>query len=155
MSESINKKIVGIDVGIRKAFTFSDGLVFYVRGNERDTERFVNFLADNYHNYIFVVESFLKENLLKIPFKKDSLYVKNTNKIIKFFLKEYKERIVYIDSAYTSLTCSKCGIMCKEGRLNALGRRTAKDYYCFHCDIKINSDLNAAKNILQKYLTIN
>ena len=155
MFESINKKIVGIDVGIRKAFTFSDGLVFYVIGNGRDVERFINFLDHNYDDYLFVVESFLKENLLKIPFKKDSEHVKNTNKVIKFFLKEYSERIVFVDSAYSSLTCSKCGILCKEGRLNALGKRTAVDYYCFHCDLRINSDLKAARNILKKYLTKN
>jgi putative transposase len=55
-------------------------------------------------------------------------------------------RVERIDPRHTSQTCSKCGY---QHRAN---RRSQSLFLCRHCGYCLNADLNAAKNIREKYL---
>ena len=52
------------------------------------------------------------------------------------------DAIVEIDPAYTSQTCSTCGVV------DADSRRTQASFKCTACGHAQNADLNAARNIL-------
>jgi putative transposase len=56
--------------------------------------------------------------------------------------------VVYVDPRYTSQTCSRCGIICKNNRKNQ------SSYVC-RCGCKLNADLNAARNIAYKWCIAN
>ena len=51
----------------------------------------------------------------------------------------------HIDAAYTSQRCSKCGFVCKSNRKQ-------HSFSCKQCSFKLNSDLNASRNIRIKHL---
>jgi putative transposase len=55
-------------------------------------------------------------------------------------------RVVKIDPRHTSQTCSKCGY---QHRTN---RRSQSVFHCRACGYQLNADLNAARNIREKYL---
>ena len=75
---------------------------------------------------------------------------KNTNDLKFFQFKqrllskatEKNKRIVMVNEAYTSQTCSFCGSMYKPG--------CSKVYDCKNCNRKTDRDVNASKNILMK-----
>lgn len=50
-------------------------------------------------------------------------------------------KVRYVDPAYTSQTCSKCGAVHKESRISQ------SEYICCECGYKINADYNASINI--------
>lgn len=54
--------------------------------------------------------------------------------------------IVFVNPAYTSQTCSRCGCVSKENR------KTQADFRCIECGLEMNADTNAALNILRKVL---
>lgn len=61
------------------------------------------------------------------------------------FMIEYKARaagikVIDVDPAYTSQTCSRCGHKSKDNRHNSR-------FECLVCGFKANADVNAAKNI--------
>jgi len=66
-------------------------------------------------------------------------------KIIKQKLEDLKERfgieIIYVNPAYTSQTCSNCGYIDKRNR------KSQEKFECLICGKKINSDINASRNI--------
>lgn len=53
--------------------------------------------------------------------------------------------VMHIDAAYTSQRCSKCGFVCKTNR-------NKHSFSCKSCSFKLNSDLNASRNIRIKHL---
>lgn len=55
-------------------------------------------------------------------------------------------RFVRVNEAYTSKTCSVCGIILKSNRVHR------GLYRCKKCGNLMNADVNGAKNILKKYL---
>jgi len=55
-------------------------------------------------------------------------------------------RVVKIDPRHTSQTCSRCGY---QHRAN---RRSQSVFHCRSCGYQLNADLNAARNIREKYL---
>lgn len=57
-------------------------------------------------------------------------------------------RFVRVNEAYTSQTCSSCGIIKKSNRKH-------RGLYICKCGNTINADINGARNILQKYLQEN
>ena len=75
---------------------------------------------------------------------------RNTNELKFFQFKqrllskatEKNKRIVMVNEAYTSQTCSFCGSMYKPG--------CSKVYDCKNCNRKTDRDVNASKNILMK-----
>ncbi|MCE7737569.1 MAG: transposase, partial [Candidatus Heimdallarchaeota archaeon] len=56
----------------------------------------------------------------------------------------YGIRIVFVDEAYTSQTCSGCGLIRKANRV----KRGL--YSCKNCKLQINADINGAINIMRK-----
>jgi putative transposase len=63
---------------------------------------------------------------------------------------EYKARllgieVVYVDPSYTSQRCSGCGYTDKANRPNQ------STFCCKKCHLRLNADLNAARNIRAKY----
>ena len=62
-------------------------------------------------------------------------------------------KVVYVDPAYTSQTCSCCGQKSKDNR------KTQDWFLCRYCNYQANADVNASKNILnlsvQNGLTVN
>ena len=57
--------------------------------------------------------------------------------------------IAYVDPRYTSQTCSGCGMVKKSNRKNQ------SLYVCHPCDLQLNADLNAARNIRIVWLKAN
>lgn len=55
-------------------------------------------------------------------------------------------RVAYVDPRYTSQQCS----MCKHTSKN--NRKSQSNFTCMRCGYKANADLNASKNILNRYL---
>ncbi|EFA23401.1 putative transposase DNA-binding domain protein, partial [Bifidobacterium gallicum DSM 20093 = LMG 11596] len=53
-------------------------------------------------------------------------------------------RLVLINPAYTSQTCSECHYCAKENR------KSQADFQCEQCGMSMNADVNAAINILQR-----
>ena len=52
--------------------------------------------------------------------------------------------VTYVNPAYTSITCSSCGKIDKESRVNQ------SKFICSSCKSEFNADINAAKNIALK-----
>ena len=57
-----------------------------------------------------------------------------------------RNRLILVNPAYTSQTCSKCGHCAKENR------ESQADFECRQCHARMNADLNAANNILKRGL---
>ena len=57
-----------------------------------------------------------------------------------------RNRLVLVNPAYTSQTCSKCGYRAKENR------ESQAVFECKRCHARMNADLNAASNILKRGL---
>jgi putative transposase len=55
-------------------------------------------------------------------------------------------KVVTIDPCYTSQTCSRCGYVHRSNRLSQ------SRFLCRACGFELNADLNAARNIVRKYL---
>ncbi len=103
------------------------------------------------------VKTYVLENLSKIKTKK---YNKKSNKIVsnwgfKLFegLLKYKAELKginvgFVDARYTSQICSRCQQQDK-------GSRNKGMYRCNHCGLKIHADINAAKNIRNRFLLKN
>ena len=58
-----------------------------------------------------------------------------------------QNRLVLVNPAYTSQTCSKCGYRAKENR------ESQAVFECKRCHASMNADLNAASNILERGLS--
>ena len=56
--------------------------------------------------------------------------------------------VVLVNESYTTQTCSKCGFLHKKIGSN-------KEFICPSCEIKIDRDVNSAKNILMKGILSN
>ena len=58
-----------------------------------------------------------------------------------------QNRLVLVNPAYTSQTCSKCG------HRNSRNRESQAVFECKRCHARMNADLNAASNILERGLS--
>ncbi len=61
--------------------------------------------------------------------------------IFEWMLAYKTHRVVQVDAAYTSQTCSSCGHAAKANRVSQ------SRFHCAHCGFKSNADMNAALNI--------
>jgi len=55
-------------------------------------------------------------------------------------------QVVYADARYTSQKCSYCGHTSKANR------KSQSAFECQWCDLSLNADLNAARNLKNNYL---
>lgn len=100
------------------------------------------------------VSTYVLENLTKIKSKK---YNKKSNKVVSNWgfkqfetLLKYKAEangilIKFVDARFTSQICSCCGMLDKQARNKGI-------YCCSRCNLLINSDINAAINIRNRYI---
>jgi len=65
---------------------------------------------------------------------------------LEYKAKEKNIELLDIDPAYTSQKCSKCGYTARKNRNGA-------NFECGYCGFKLNSDLNASRNIKANYLS--
>lgn len=64
-------------------------------------------------------------------------------------LLDYKvRRVVRVSPHYTSRTCSRCGFVA------AANRKTQAEFKCLACGYEANADVNAARNILRRGLSL-
>ncbi len=61
---------------------------------------------------------------------------------------EYKTNVVTIDPKFTSQTCNECGTKDSKSRISQA------EFACTSCGHISNADINAAKNILSKGITL-
>ncbi|MBR5950371.1 MAG: transposase [Actinomycetaceae bacterium] len=59
----------------------------------------------------------------------------------------YGKKVVFVEAAYTSQTCHKCGYVNE-----AVADLKVRNWTCPHCGARHDRDINAAKNILQRAL---
>jgi putative transposase len=105
-----------------------------------------NFLVDNY-DIIGIgncsTSSIIQNDLPKITKRNMSA---QSNFLFKQRLyskcEEHNKSLLEIDERYTSKTCSSCG------EYNDVGR--SKEYNCGKCELRIDRDLNASKNIFTR-----
>lgn len=57
-----------------------------------------------------------------------------------------RNRLILVNPAYTSQTCSECGYC------DSRNRKSQADFECKQCHMSMNADLNAANNILKRGL---
>ena len=57
-----------------------------------------------------------------------------------------RNRLIFVNPAYTSQTCSECGYC------DSRNRESQADFECRQCRARMNADLNAADNILKRGL---
>lgn len=58
----------------------------------------------------------------------------------------YGSHLIFVDPKFTSQICSTCGHKDKQSRISQ------SEFVCTNCNLKINADLNASKNILARGL---
>ena len=163
---------IGIDCGYKKLITCSDGSIYgseleeiynkisrKKQGSkafkraliERDnlTNKAVNDFYRNHSNVKDVIcekLKFLKQNIRIYKKFNNKLqrwsYTKTLNRLE--LLSEVKGfNIRYINPAYTSQTCSHCGVVIKSNR-------KGEKYTCSVCGVEMDADVNAAVNILRR-----
>jgi putative transposase len=64
---------------------------------------------------------------------------------VAYKAQERGKRVVLVDPAYTSQDCSQCG---------ARGQRKGSEFACPSCDLRLNADLNAARNIADRGMSL-
>lgn len=166
-----NEKIVGIDTGYRKLIATSEGqllgkddmLALYgdIVTSKRNSKTYKRklVLRDNLINYyanqidLTNVGTIVMERLKNVKHK--SKYNNKVNDLISRWtyrplLNKIKmicevNGIMFVDvpPAYTSQTCSSCGMLDRDGRQGDIFR-------CSHCSEEIDADYNASINIRDK-----
>lgn len=68
---------------------------------------------------------------------------------LEYKSKWYGRKLIKVNPAYTSQTCSSCGHKAKENRLSQ------STFCCVKCGHSDNADYNAANNILRRGLSCN
>lgn len=64
--------------------------------------------------------------------------------LLDYKLMERGGHLVAVDPAYTSQTCSACGVV------DARSRKSQARFRCLHCDYRAHADYNAAVNVLRR-----
>lgn len=167
------KSTVGIDLGINKLLTLSDG-----RKLGADIKRLINKLhrrkvnSKNYKQTLSEIKCYIGNTVNKIGIENYDLIVmenlknitKNTkgrvNKTTRKLLGNWNVNLVYrrimdkceenrvlltfIEPSYTSQQCSVCGEIHKESRNGEI-------YKCIKCGTVLDADVNGAINILNRF----
>jgi len=164
-------KTVAIDLGYNKLITTDSGEIYgselkpiYLKlaNKLRGSKNYTQYLQYKRTEVNRVVNQFVKEQDLSTLCCE---YLKKLRKSSKMSHKElnkqqyftYAQALAKLDSlsqtegfllikvnpAYTSQACSKCGEIHKESRLG-------EDFKCVSCNMELDADINAARNILQR-----
>lgn len=163
---------IGVDCGYKKLISCSDGNIYgldlgkvYNKINrkkqgskafkraliERDnlTNKAVNDFYRNHENVKDVICEKLKYVKHKSKFSKKFnnklqrwSYTKTLNKL-ELLSQTKGFNLRYINPAYTSQTCSHCGVVIKSNR-------NGEKYHCSVCGVDMDADVNAAINILRR-----
>ena len=136
----LKENFCGSDLGLRTFLTtFSPkASVYYNICHKTD----IDILHKLVINHLLDLNDTVFIGLLNI--KKDSINLFNSRLIKEAHLR--KKNVYVIPEYYTTQTCSVCGL------LNYVGSSSV--YKCIYCNNRCCRDLNAAKNILIKGLTI-
>jgi IS605 OrfB family transposase len=166
---------LGIDTGINKLLSCSDGTY-----QGLDTKRLLAKLnrrkqgSRNYNQTLKEIKDYIGQSVNRLDFNNLDLIVmenlkgitKNTkgrsSKSLRKQLGHWNLNLLYsriankceenrvlfelVDPKYTSQTCSACGSCHKSSRKGEI-------YSCISCGFELDSDLNASKNILNKFLS--
>jgi len=172
-SSKLKTKILGIDVGINKLLSLSDGrflgkelnqLLEKLHRRKWGSVNFKQTTAEIRHYIGYCVNNIDIENYDCIVMEDLKNITKNTkgrvNKALRKKLGNWNIRELYsrisnkcelnrvwlnfVDSAYTSQTCSGCQVIDKSSRKGEV-------YKCKHCNLQIDADYNASLNILNRF----
>ena len=106
--------------------------------NHMISKRVVDFAKKHKCQYIHL-EKLTKEGFADSILKNWSYYELQT--MIEYKADRIGIKVKYVNPAYTSQTCSKCGNIDKENR------QTQEKFECTKCGLKLNADHNASINI--------
>lgn len=171
--EKIGQSRIGIDLGINKLLTLSDG-----RKLGADIKRLINKLhrrkvgSRNYNQTLAEIKCYIGNSVNQIGIENYDLIVmenlknitKNTksrvNKTTRKLLGNWNAnltyrriedkcgfrgtKLVFVNPEYTSRTCSQCGEIHKESRNGEI-------YKCISCGATLDADVNGAINILNRF----
>lgn len=166
---------LGIDTGINKLLSCSNGEYLGT-----DIKRLLDKLnrrkqnSKNYNQTLKEIKDYIGQSVNQIDFENLDLIVMenlkgittntkgrssknlrkqlghwNINLLFQRIANKCEEnRVLFelVNPKYTSQTCSSCGAIHKESRKDEI-------YSCISCGFEIDSDLNASKNILNRFLS--
>jgi IS605 OrfB family transposase len=164
---------VGVDIGINKMLTLSNGVVVgkdikekinEVNRKEQKSKAWYRAL-DELHSYInqeinridiYEIKTLVLEDLTGISHKTKNRVGKTTRRLIghwnhKYIVDRIKNKcevnrvgVVFVDPKYTSQTCRMCGHIDK-------GNRSGEMFKCKKCGFAGNADYLASLNILDRF----
>lgn len=91
---------------------------------------------------VLVLEKLKGSELSNRKYRKFTWAFKDLLSKIEYKAQNEGIKVIGVNPAYTSQTCSCCGLKSKDNR------KTQSLYECNSCGLKANADINAAKNIL-------
>lgn len=167
---------VGIDVGIKKLISTSDG-IFLGKDIEGKIQKLKRRVCNskNYKQTLIEIKDYIGQQVNQLDLTGVSTIVVEdltvqdmcrrngrSSKEHRKTLSNWNTRLLFgrlsnrceenrvfftsVEPAYTSQTCSSCGVICKESRK---GER----YECKHCGASLDADHNAALNIRSRFLS--
>ena len=163
---------IGIDCGYKKLIACSDGHIYgseleevykKIARKKQGSKAFKRALIERDCLTNKAVNDFFKEHsIVKDVVCEKLKYVKHKSKFSKKFNNKLQRwsytktlnrleqlsdtkgfRLRYINPAYTSQTCSHCGVVIKSNR-------NGETYHCSVCGVELDADVNAAINILRR-----
>ena len=173
-SKKPQSKCLGIDLGINKLLSLSDGtfigkelkqILVKLNRKKQGSQRYNRTILEIKHYINLCCKSLDYDNIDVIVMEDLKNITKNTKgrvrKSLRKQLGHWNIDLVYrrindhcetsrtcqilVDSRYTSQTCSSCQTIDKKARNGEI-------YKCSKCDLTIDSDYNASLNILHRFL---
>ena len=168
-----NGDVVGVDTGINKMLTLSNGFavgenikekINKVNRKQQKSKAWVRALTE-LHNYInqeinklnvYEIKTLVLEDLTGISHKTKNRVGKTTRRLIGHWNNKYivdriknihevnRVGIVFVDPEYTSQTCRRCGHIDK-------GNRSGEMFKCKKCGFVGNADYLASLNIRDRF----
>jgi len=165
-----NGKVLGIDIGFKKLLATSDGQVIgkeleqvynKLANKKRGSKNYTQTLLQRDNELNQYINQLDLSNVKELVIE-DLKYVKRNSKVSTKFMNKlqywcYRKvinkleklcemngiHITKVDPAYTSQTCSNCGVVHKDSR-------KGEKFLCTTCNFEIDADTNAAINILHR-----
>lgn len=169
--EYTNKKVVGVDIGFKKTIFTSNGRTYgsfkqissKIKNKKQGSNKYKRALKQRTNEMNYAINLWFKQDDFDTLIIEDIKYILR-NKKTKYnglnnwtyskLLKKIQNmaqltgvQLLKVSPAYTSRKCSNCGDTTKTNRKQQI-------YQCCVCGILIDSDFNAALNILQRGLDL-